>query len=164
MGCYLEHCLSLSNLHPPLGDPSSVVTLDQHVTDFINGVSKKCTWTGKRFKTNKNIFKRNQLTKQESQWQANSMLCWWKLAVPYGAILVTLIYARPSPETSSWIDEVNGNGTRILPVLNDKVLDVIVTLVLGECTGMDHVDGRLIVAMEDRQSLGWEAKMLHDCA
>lgn len=84
--------------------------------------------------------------------------------MPYGAILVTLIYARPSPETSSWIDEVNGNGTRILPVLNDKVLDVIVTLVLGECTGMDHVDGRLIVAMEDRQSLGWEAKMLHDCA
>jgi len=44
------------------------------------------------------------------------------------------------------------------------VLNINVTRVLSGYTSVDHIDGRLVVAIHDGRAFGWKAKVGHDCA
>jgi len=43
------------------------------------------------------------------------------------------------------------------------VLNVNMTRALSGYTGVDHIDGRLVVTIHDGRAFGWKAKVGHDC-
>jgi len=53
--------------------------------------------------------------------------------------------------------------SRFLPILHSEVLDVNVMRALSWDTSVDHVDGRLVVAVHDGRAFGWKAKIGHCC-
>lgn len=69
-------------------------------------------------------------------------------------------------EVIRWIDdprdELHDHITRVVPVLDDKMLDIDVAGVLGWNVSIDHVDSRLVVATQGGRSLRWETKLFHD--
>jgi len=58
-------------------------------------------------------------------------------------------------------NELHDNGARFLPILHSEVLDINVTRSLSGHTSVDHIDGRLVVAMHDGRTFGWKAKIRH---
>jgi len=61
-------------------------------------------------------------------------------------------------------DELHNNGPGFFPVLDGKVLDVNVTGALRGHTSVDHIDGRLVIAVHDCRAFRREAEVCHDCS
>ena len=55
------------------------------------------------------------------------------------------------------------NVTRILPILDGKVLDGNVTSTISRLTGIDHFDGRIIVAVQDGRTRLAKIQLGKDC-
>jgi len=64
-----------------------------------------------------------------------------------------------TPEMNS----MTTNCARFLPILYSKVLDINVTRALSRHTSVDHVDGRLVVAVHDSRAFRRKAEVGHDC-
>ena len=62
------------------------------------------------------------------------------------------------------MDEGHDNVSCIFPVLNGKMLDINVSRAFGGDLGVDHVDGRLVVGVEDSRAFGRKTQLCHDSA
>ena len=60
------------------------------------------------------------------------------------------------------MDECHDNVACIFPVLDGKMLDIDVTRAFGGDLGVDHVDGRLVVGVEDSGAFWRETQLSHD--
>ena len=134
-------------------------------------VSKNCALSrkeGGQTYANKNYSKKEQQTPQRVFNKANSKNA--GLVVPHEAAGMPFMQ-----NPAKWLGQVIGrvddamnefhdNCTGFLPVLNGKVLDVDVVRVFSRHAGVDHVDGRLVITVENRRATGRKSQLSHDRA
>ena len=73
----------------------------------------------------------------------------------FGEIIGWVEYSR---------DKTHDNVASFFPILDGKVLDINVTGALSGDTGVDHIDGRLIVLIDGSGASQRETEVLHDSA